>query len=76
MNGRRSPSAPDGRNPERNYAYLHPVLWPSTKKRVWSKEHILEVLFKFLFSIDLKHERIQNLIIFAHNHKLKLTWTA
>ena len=66
----------NGRNPERNYAYLYPVLWPSTKKRIWSKEHILEVLFKFLFSIDLKHERIQNLIIFAHNHKLKLTWTA
>ena len=44
----------NGRNPERNYAYLYPVLWPSTKKRIWSKEHILEVLFKFLFSIDLK----------------------
>jgi len=22
----------NGRKPERNYAYLHPVLWPSTKK--------------------------------------------
>ena len=42
------------RKPEGNYAYLHSVLWPSTKKRVWSKEHILEVLFKFLLSIDLK----------------------